>query len=82
MAALALALGLMLAVLDATMINVGLPSIAESLNASASTVVWVVNAYSLTVAMTLLPMAAIGERIIMVQSSPHDGDAVLVIVTD
>jgi len=31
MAALALALGLMLAVLDATMINVGLPSIAESL---------------------------------------------------
>jgi len=32
-------------------------------NESASTVVWVVNAYSLTVAMTLLPMAAIGERI-------------------
>ena len=63
MAALALALGLMLAVLDATMINVGLPSIAESLNESASTVVWVVNAYSLTVAMTLLPMSAIGERI-------------------
>jgi len=63
MAALALALGLMLAVLDATMINVGLPSIAESLNESASSVVWVVNAYSLTVAMTLLPMAAIGERI-------------------
>jgi DHA2 family multidrug resistance protein-like MFS transporter len=63
MAALALALGLMLAVLDATMINVGLPSIAESLNESASSIVWVVNAYSLTVAMTLLPMAAIGERI-------------------
>ena len=63
MAALALALGLMLAVLDATMINVGLPSMAESLNESASSVVWVVNAYSLTVAMTLLPMAAIGERI-------------------
>lgn len=63
MAALALALGLMLAVLDATMINVGLPSIAESLNESPATVVWVVNAYSLTVAMSLLPMAAIGERI-------------------
>jgi DHA2 family multidrug resistance protein-like MFS transporter len=63
MAALALAFGLVLAVLDATMINVGLPSMAESLNESASTVVWVVNAYSLTVAMTLLPMAAIGERI-------------------
>lgn len=63
MAALALALGLMLAVLDATMINVGLPSMAESLNESAASVVWVVNAYSLTVAMSLLPMAAIGERI-------------------
>jgi MFS transporter, DHA2 family, multidrug resistance protein len=63
MAALALALGLMLAVLDATMINVALPSLAESLNASAASVVWVVNAYSLAIAMTLLPMAAIGERI-------------------
>lgn len=63
MAALALALGLMLAVLDATMINVGLPLIAESLNESAASIVWVVNAYSLTVAMSLLPMAAIGERI-------------------
>ena len=63
MAALALALGLMLAVLDATMINVGLPLIAESLKESAASVVWVVNAYSLTVAMSLLPMAAIGERV-------------------
>ena len=53
----------MLAVLDATMTNVALPSIAQDLKASDAAVVWVVNAYTLTVAMTLLPMSAIGERI-------------------
>jgi DHA2 family multidrug resistance protein-like MFS transporter len=62
-AALALAAGLTLAVLDATMTNVALPSIAQDLKVSDSAVVWVVNAYTLTVAMTLLPMSAIGERI-------------------
>ena len=62
-AALALAAGLALAVLDSTMTNVALPSIAQDLKASDSAVVWVVNAYTLTVAMTLLPMSAIGERI-------------------
>jgi DHA2 family multidrug resistance protein-like MFS transporter len=62
-AALALAAGLTLAVLDSTMTNVALPSIAQDLKVSDSAVVWVVNAYTLTVAMTLLPMSAIGERI-------------------
>ena len=48
----------MLSVLDASMSNVALPSIAKDLNESAASVVWIVNAYGLTVAMMLLPMAA------------------------
>ena len=62
-AAFALGIGLMLSVLDASMSNVALPSIAKDLNQSAASVVWIVNAYGLTVAMTLMPMAAIGERV-------------------
>ena len=62
-AAFALGIGLMLSVLDASMSNVALPSIAKDLNQSAAAVVWIVNAYGLTVAMTLMPMAAIGERV-------------------
>ncbi len=50
-------------VLDASMVNVALPEIAASLNASAATTVWVVNVYGLTVAGTLLPFAAMAERI-------------------
>ena len=62
-AAFALGIGLMLSVLDASMSNVALPSIAKDLNESAASVVWIVNAYGLTVAMMLFPMSAIGERI-------------------
>ena len=62
-AAFALGMGLMLSVLDASMSNVALPAIAKDLNESAASVVWIVNAYGLTVAMMLFPMAAVGERI-------------------
>ena len=62
-AAFALGMGLMLSVLDASMSNVALPAIAKDLNESAASVVWIANAYGLTVAMMLFPMAAVGERI-------------------
>ncbi len=62
-AALTLLVGISLSVLDASMSNVALPTIAQDLNESAASVVWIVNAYGLTLAMTLLPMSAIGERV-------------------
>ncbi len=62
-AAFAMGMGLLLSVLDASMTNVSLPSIAKDLDQSAAAVVWIVNAYGLTVASMLMPMAAIGERI-------------------
>ncbi len=61
--ALTILVGISISVLDASMTNVALPPIARDLNQSAAAVVWIVNAYGLTVAMTLLPLSAIGERI-------------------
>jgi len=45
------------------MTNMALPTIARELQQSAAASVWVVNAYGVTVAMTLLPMSAFGERL-------------------
>ena len=45
------------------MVNVALPSIATALAVDAATVIWVVNAYGLTVVVTLLPFASLAERI-------------------
>jgi len=50
-------------VLDASSVNVALPEIARSLHASAASVVWVANAYNLTVLVLLLPLSAITDRI-------------------
>jgi MFS transporter, DHA2 family, multidrug resistance protein len=56
-------LALTLSVLDGSIANVALPTIAGDLSASAAEAVWVVNAYQLAIVISLLPMAAIGEMI-------------------
>lgn len=53
--------GLFLAVLDGTICNVALPSIAEELNIPSSDSIWIVNAFQLVIMMTLLPFASCGE---------------------
>lgn len=58
-----LLLAIAITVLDATMSNVALPTIAIDLNIEASQVVWVSIAYSLTVVMTLLPLSALADRV-------------------
>ena len=62
-AMLAIAIGITMAVLDGTVVNVALPSIARELGASPSAAVWIVNAYQLVIVATLLPLAALGERV-------------------
>ena len=62
-AMLAIALGITMAVLDGAVANIALPTIARSLQATPSEAVWVVNAYQLTVVVTLLPLAVLGERL-------------------
>ncbi|HEY1611411.1 MAG TPA: MFS transporter, partial [Paraburkholderia sp.] len=58
-----LALGITLAVLDSAIANVALPTIARHLRASAASSIWIVNAYQLTVTISLLPLASLGDRI-------------------
>lgn len=55
--------GMSLAVLDATIANVALPTIARDLNAAPSDAVWVINAYNVAVVVMLLPMSALAERV-------------------
>ena len=52
-----------MAVLDGTVANVALPSIARELGATPAAAVWIVNAYQLVIVATLLPLAALGERL-------------------
>jgi len=52
-----------LSVLDSTIANVALPTISVDLNATPAQAVWVVNAYNLAMVTTLLPLAALAERI-------------------
>lgn len=57
----AVALGITMAVLDSSIANVALPTIARDLNAAAADSIWVVNAYQLVITMLMLPLAALGE---------------------
>lgn len=54
---------IVMAVLDASIANVALPTIARELNASPANAVWVVNAYNLTLLVSMLPLSALSERV-------------------
>lgn len=63
LAVLALVLGTLIAVVDITMVNIALPSIAVGLDVSASRAVWVTNLFQIVCAATLLLFAALSEVI-------------------
>ena len=56
-----LVVGTVMAVLDGSIANVALPTIARELHVGASASVWVVNAYQLAVTATLVAFASLGE---------------------
>ncbi|MAH01574.1 MAG: MFS transporter [Pseudomonadales bacterium] len=60
-AIIAIALGVTMAVLDGMIANVALPTIANDLGTSAANSIWVVNAYQLVIAVSLLPLASLGD---------------------
>ena len=62
-AMLVIVLGLIVAVLDGSIMNLALPTIAKQLNVAPAEAIWVVNAYQLGTLGLLLPLAALGERI-------------------
>ena len=55
--------GLFLSVLDGTICNVALPTIALELGISPSDSIWIVNAFQLVIMMLLLPFSTLGELI-------------------
>jgi EmrB/QacA subfamily drug resistance transporter len=55
-------LGLLIVVLDNTVLNVALPSIQRDLNATQSQLIWAINAYTLTFAALLFTWGVLGDR--------------------
>ncbi len=62
-AMLVIILGLTLAVLDTSLVNLALPDIARELQSDSARSIWVVNAYQLATLIVLLPLSALGERV-------------------
>ena len=61
-AMLVIVLGITMAVLDGSIVNLALPGIARELQSSAASAVWVVNAYQIATLVMLLPLASLGDR--------------------
>lgn len=61
LAVVAIALALVMSVLDGTIVNVALPTLAREFGTSPSETIWIVNAYQLTITMTLLSFSALGD---------------------
>lgn len=60
-AVVTVATGIIMAVLDGAIANIALPGIATDLHATAASSIWVVNAFQLTITVSLLPLAALGD---------------------
>jgi DHA2 family multidrug resistance protein-like MFS transporter len=58
-----IAIGTVMAVLDGSIANVALPTIARELHVDAAASIWVVNAYQLSLAVLLLPLSSLGDVI-------------------
>jgi DHA2 family multidrug resistance protein-like MFS transporter len=61
LAVIVVALGTIMAVLDGSIANTALPTIARELHATAAQSIWVVNGFQLAVTMTLLTYASLGD---------------------
>ena len=60
-ALLVIVLGITMAVLDVTIVNLALPEIARQLQATASQAIWIINAYQMATLALLLPLATLGD---------------------
>ena len=60
-AILTLVVGMVVSVLDSSLANIALPTIARDIGATAAQSIWVINAYQLAVVISLLPLASLGD---------------------
>ncbi len=63
LAFLTIAMAVAMAVLDASIVNVALPTMARELAIAPENAVWIVNAFLLAVTVSLLPLSALGDTI-------------------
>ncbi|MFD1709462.1 MFS transporter [Ottowia sp. GY511] len=56
-------IGIGLSVLDSSVVNLALPTIARDFGGPAAHSIWIVNAYQLAVLMLLLPFATLGDKV-------------------
>jgi DHA2 family multidrug resistance protein-like MFS transporter len=61
LALLVIIIGIVMAVLDGTIVNLALPDITRELHASAAQSIWVINAYQIATLALLLPLATLGD---------------------
>jgi DHA2 family multidrug resistance protein-like MFS transporter len=57
----AIILAITMSVLDSTIVNVALPSLAHDFRVSDAASIWVINSYQVAILMALLPLASLGE---------------------
>ena len=50
-----------MSVLDSSIANIALPTIAREIGASPAQSIWVINAYQLAIVVSLLPLASLGD---------------------
>lgn len=58
-----LIVGVAMALIDTTIVNVALPTIRTSLDASEATLSWIISGYALAYGLVLIPAGRIGDRI-------------------
>jgi len=63
MAFAVLILGIAMALLDTTIVNVALPTIRTSLHADEAALSWIISGYALAYGLTLIPAGRVGDRI-------------------
>jgi MFS transporter, DHA2 family, multidrug resistance protein len=61
LAMVSLGVAVAMAVLDGSIANIALPTIAHQMHTSPAASIWVVNAYQLAVTVSLLPLASLGD---------------------
>ena len=57
----AIILAITMSVLDSTIVNVALPSMAHDFSTSDAASIWVINSYQVAILIALLPLASLGE---------------------
>ena len=57
-----LLVGMFMSLLDATIVNVALPTIRTSLRASEATLSWIISGYALAFGLALIPAGRVGDR--------------------